>query len=65
MPRITVDYTLVGFASSFSVPVSSYRKADLLPGTRVLLVGDGVDDQVGVVVGWSPDNLVNISLLAA
>jgi hypothetical protein len=65
MPTIDVDYMLVGYATTFYVPVSTYRKADLLPGTRVLLLGDGVDDQIGVVDCWSLDNQVQISLVAA
>jgi hypothetical protein len=65
MPTIDVDYMLVGYATTFHVPVSTYRKADLLPGTRVLLLGDGVDDQVGVVDCWSPNNQVQISLVKA
>ena len=65
MPIIDVDYMLVGYATTFRVPVSMYRKADLAPGTRVLLHGDGVDDQLGVVDYWSLDNQVQISLITA
>lgn len=64
MPTIDVDYMLVGYATTFRVPMSTYRKADLLP-TRVLLIGDGVENQVGVVDCWSSDNQVQITLVAA
>ena len=64
MPTIDVDYMLVGYATTVRVPMSSYRKADLLP-IRVLLIGDGVENQVGVVDCWSPDNQVQITLVAA
>ena len=63
MPTIDVDYMLVGYASTFNVPVSAYRRNDLVPGTKVLLIGDGVDDQIGVVDEWSGANQVQISLV--
>ena len=50
MPTIDVDYMLVGYATTFRVPVSTYRKADLVPGTRVLLLGDPHPENLGTYV---------------
>jgi hypothetical protein len=63
MPTVDVDYSMVGYALTFRVPVSSFRKAELPPGTKVLLLGDGVDDQFGVVDYWLPENQVQITVL--
>jgi hypothetical protein len=63
MPTVDIDYMMVGYASTFRVPVSSFRKSELPPGTKVLLLGDGVDDQFGVVDCWFPENQVQITVL--
>lgn len=65
MPTIQVDYMQVGHAQTFRVPMFAYRKGELQPGTKVLLLGDGVDDQIGVIDSWSPDHQVQISLVPA
>ena len=64
MPKISVDYMQVGYATTLRVPMFAYRKPELTPGTKVLLLGDGVDDQIGVVDCWSDDHQVQISLVS-
>ncbi len=65
MPTIAVDYMLVGYAQTFRVPMFAYRRNELAPGTKVVLLGDGVEDQFGVIDCWSADHEVQISLIEA
>ena len=65
MPTVNVDYMQVGNATTFRVPMFAYRKRELTPGTKVLLLGDGVDDQIGVVDCWSDDHQIQISVVPA
>jgi hypothetical protein len=64
MPTIDLDYTQVGCAKTFRVPMFAYRKRELAPGTKVLLLGDGMDDQIGVIDCWSNDHQIQISVIA-
>ena len=63
MPTIDVDYMQVGYATTFCLPMFAYRRPELAPGTKVLLLGDGVDEQIGVVDCWSGDHQIQISLI--
>jgi hypothetical protein len=65
MPTIAIDYMQVGHAPTFRVPMFAYRKSELAPGTKVLLLGDGVEDQLGVIDCWSADHQIQISLIEA
>jgi hypothetical protein len=65
MPTINVDYMQVGHAKTFRVPMFAYRRPELTPGTKVLLLGDGVEDQIGVVDWWSDDHRIQITLVSA
>jgi hypothetical protein len=62
MPTITVDYMQVGHATTIRIPMFTYRKGELTAGTKVIVQGDGVDDQIGVVDGWI-GNQVRISIV--
>ncbi len=55
MPKIFVDYTLVGHARRFKTPVKRRVRCELHNGDTVVVFGDDVPEAQARVLHVSPD----------
>lgn len=50
--HIRVDYSQIGLADSFELPILTAERARIEEGVRVVIIGDAVPDRFAVVTKW-------------
>jgi hypothetical protein len=63
MPEIVVDYTEIGLAKRFMVPVTASDRRRIGDQPSVRLIGDSVEPVVAHVVSWSGHGAVEVEIV--
>jgi hypothetical protein len=62
MPELIVDYTEIGLAKRFMVPVTASDRRRIADQLSVRLTGDSVEPVVARVVSWSGHGAVEVEI---